>query len=151
MSKTWPPPPPPPPSFFENFQKEGGSPNLPHPLHRGDEIFQKWLWRGDGKFLLEMGGKPRMRVGNWFYNEGDEIRLDLLIRCYKTRFFLQSINNNDKNGVNKQNQWCNLTLTWRFWATKECLWASNISKICLFGRSTRQATSWKANFENYSR
>ena len=52
-----------------------------------------------------------MRVGNWFYNEGDEIRLDLLIRCYKTRFFLQSTNNNDKNGVNKQNQWCNLTLT----------------------------------------
>ena len=58
-----------------------------------------------------MGGKPGMRVGSWFYNEGNEIRLDLLIRCFKTRFFLQSTNNNDRNGVNKQNQWCNLTLT----------------------------------------
>ena len=38
-------------------------------------------------------------------------------------------------------QWCNLILTQRFWVTKVCLWESNISKICLFGRPTGQATS----------
>ena len=27
----------------------------------------------------------------------------LLIRCYKTRFFLRNTNNTDRNGVNKQN------------------------------------------------
>ena len=27
----------------------------------------------------------------------------LLIRCYKTRFFLSNTNNTDRNGVNKQN------------------------------------------------
>ena len=27
-------------------------------------------------------------------------------------------------------QWCNLILTWWFWATKVCLWAGKISKIC---------------------
>ena len=48
-------------------------------------------------------------------------------------------------------QWCNLTLTWWFWATKVCLQASNISKICLFGRLNGRVTSWKVNFENYSR
>ena len=40
--------------------------------------------------------------------------------------------------INKQ--WCNLTLTQRFWATKVCLWASKVSKICLSGCLTRQAT-----------
>ena len=48
-------------------------------------------------------------------------------------------------------QWCNLTFSRRFWATKVCLRASKISKICLFGCPTGWATSWKANFENYSR
>ena len=48
-------------------------------------------------------------------------------------------------------QWCNLTFTWQFWATNVCLWASKISKICLFGCPTGWATSWKANVENYSR
>ena len=48
-------------------------------------------------------------------------------------------------------QWCNLTLAWRFWRTKVCLQVSEISKICLFGRPTRPTTSWKVNFENYSR
>ena len=50
-----------------------------------------------------------------------------------------------------QNQWCKLTLTSWFWATKVYLQASKNSKICLFGCSNGQATSWKANFENYSR
>ena len=50
-----------------------------------------------------------------------------------------------------QLQWCNLTLARRFWATKVCLRASKISKICLFDCPTGRATSWKANFENYSR
>ena len=27
----------------------------------------------------------------------------MLIRCYKTRFFLLNTNNTDRNGVNKQN------------------------------------------------
>ena len=48
-------------------------------------------------------------------------------------------------------QWCNLTLPWWFWATKVFLLASKISKICLSACPTRRATSWKANFENYSR
>ena len=48
-------------------------------------------------------------------------------------------------------QWCNLTLAWRFWATKVCRQASKISKICLFGHLTGQATSQKANFGNFSR
>ena len=48
-------------------------------------------------------------------------------------------------------QWCNLTLARRFWATKVCLRASKISKICLFGGPTRRETFWEANFENYSR
>ena len=48
-------------------------------------------------------------------------------------------------------QCCNLTLAWWFWATKVCLQASKISKICLFGRPNGWATSWKVNFENYSR
>ena len=48
-------------------------------------------------------------------------------------------------------QWCNLTLARWFWATKVCLRASKISKICQFGRSTGRETFWKANFENYSR
>ena len=47
--------------------------------------------------------------------------------------------------------WCDLTLAQWFWGTKMCLWASKISKIHLFGRPTGWATSWKANFENYSR
>ena len=34
---------------------------------------------------------------------------------------------------------------------KVCLQGSKISKICLFGHLTGQATSWKANFENYCR
>ena len=45
----------------------------------------------------------------------------------------------------------NLTLVRRFWATKVCFRASKISKICLFGRPTGRVTSWKSNFENYSR
>ena len=48
-------------------------------------------------------------------------------------------------------QWCNLKLAPRFWTTKVCLQASKISKICLFGHPTGQATSWKANFEICSR
>ena len=48
-------------------------------------------------------------------------------------------------------QWCNLTLFSRFWATKMCLWASKISKICLFSRPTERATSWKENSEKYPR
>ena len=32
-----------------------------------------------------------------------------------------------------------------------CLQGSKISKICLCGHLTGQATSWKANFENYCR
>ena len=47
--------------------------------------------------------------------------------------------------------WCNLTLTWWFWATKVCLQVSIISKICRFGCPTGRATFWKANFENYSK
>ena len=47
--------------------------------------------------------------------------------------------------------WCNLTLAKRFWVTKVCLWASKISRMCLFGHLTGWATSWKANFENCSR
>ena len=47
------------------------------------------------------------------------------------------------------NQWCNLTLSRRFWATKVCLWASKYSKICLFNYPTERATFWKANFKNY--
>ena len=46
---------------------------------------------------------------------------------------------------------CNLPLTQGLWATKVYLRASKVSKICLFGHQTGQATSWKANFENYSR
>ena len=48
-------------------------------------------------------------------------------------------------------QWCNLTLAQRFWTTKVCLWESKISKTCLFGHLTVQATSWEAAFENCSR
>ena len=48
-------------------------------------------------------------------------------------------------------QWCNLLLTWLFWANKVHLLASNISKKCLVGCPTAPATSWKANFENCSR
>ena len=48
-------------------------------------------------------------------------------------------------------QWCNLILARRFWATKVCLRAIEISRICLFRRPTGRATFWKANFENYSR
>ena len=48
-------------------------------------------------------------------------------------------------------QCCNLTLVLWFWATKVCLWVRKISKICLLGHLTGRATSWKANFENYSR
>ena len=47
-------------------------------------------------------------------------------------------------------QWYNLTLAPRFWATKVCLQASKISKICLFGHPTGRVTSWNANFENCS-
>ena len=46
---------------------------------------------------------------------------------------------------------CNLPLTQGLWATKLYPRASKVSKICLFGHQTGQATSWKANFENYSR
>ena len=46
-------------------------------------------------------------------------------------------------------QWRNLTLVRRFWTTNMCLWASKISKICLFGFPTGRATSWNTNFENY--
>ena len=49
------------------------------------------------------------------------------------------------------NQWCNLTLSRPFWATKVCLRASKIPKICLFGCLTEWTTFWKANFKNYSR
>ena len=38
-----------------------------------------------------------------------------------------------------------------FWMTKVCLQVREIPKICLFGCLTGWATSWKANFENYSR
>ena len=38
----------------------------------------------------------------------------------------------------KQNTVCNLT--W-FWATKVCLQASKVSKICLFSHPTGRATS----------
>ena len=48
-------------------------------------------------------------------------------------------------------QWCNLTLASRSWATKVCLQASKVSKICLFGYPTGRANSWKANFEICSR
>ena len=48
-------------------------------------------------------------------------------------------------------QWCYLTLTWRFWVTKVCLWLSKTSKICLFSYPNGGATFWKANFENFSR
>ena len=48
-------------------------------------------------------------------------------------------------------QWCNLTIAQRFWVTKVYLWASKIPKIRLLGCPTEQVTSWKANFENYSR
>ena len=48
-------------------------------------------------------------------------------------------------------QWCNLTLVRRFWGTKMCPRVSKISRIYLFGCPTGQVTSWKANFENYSR
>ena len=48
-------------------------------------------------------------------------------------------------------QCCNLTPACRFWATKVCLWASKIFKLCLFGRMIGQATSSNTNFENYSR
>ena len=48
-------------------------------------------------------------------------------------------------------QWCNLTLARQIWATRVCLRASKIFKICLLGRLTGQATSWKAYLENYSR
>ena len=37
-------------------------------------------------------------------------------------------------------QWCNLTLAQQFWATKVCLRASKVSKICPFGSLTGQAT-----------
>ena len=43
------------------------------------------------------------------------------------------------------------------WHLPNCFWqqvfllASKISKICLFGCPIGQATSWKANFENYFR
>ena len=37
------------------------------------------------------------------------------------------------------------------WATKICLPTSKISKLCVFGRPISWVTSWKANFENYSR
>ena len=43
------------------------------------------------------------------------------------------------NDINSH--WCNLTLVGWFWVTKMCLWASKISKICLFGSLTGQATS----------
>ena len=55
------------------------------------------------------------------------------------------------NHVQGISQWCNLTFAQQLWATKVCLWASKISKICLIGCLTGRATSWKANFENYSR
>ena len=47
-------------------------------------------------------------------------------------------------------QWCNLTFAQRFWATKACLWASKIFKICVW------LPDWannflKSNFENYAR
>ena len=42
---------------------------------------------------------------------------------------------------NSLSQWCNLTLARQFWRTKVCLWVSKISKICLFGRTTRPAPS----------
>ena len=48
-------------------------------------------------------------------------------------------------------QWCNLMLAQQFWLTKVCLQVSKISEICLPGRLTGQATSWKAIFKNYSR
>ena len=48
-------------------------------------------------------------------------------------------------------QWCNPTLSLRFRATKMCLRASKISKICLFGCPTGRETSWKANYEIYSK
>ena len=52
---------------------------------------------------------------------------------------------------NYLDQWCNLTLTRWFWGTKVCLQVSKISKICQFGCLTGQATTWKADFENFSR
>ena len=51
----------------------------------------------------------------------------------------------------RNSQWCKLTLAQRFWVTKVVLWASKITKTCLLGCPTRQATSWNENFENYSR
>ena len=52
--------------------------------------------------------------------------------------------------LSMRNQWCNLTLAQKLWTTKVCLWVSKTPKICLFGHLIGQATSWKANFENYS-
>ena len=48
-------------------------------------------------------------------------------------------------------QWCNLTLARRFWTTNMCLWASKVSKICMFGWSTGRGNSWKANVQLYFR
>ena len=48
-------------------------------------------------------------------------------------------------------QWYNQTLSRWFWPAKVCLQASKISKIYLFRCPAVRVTSWKANFENYSR
>ena len=45
--------------------------------------------------------------------------------------------------------WSNLTFVWWLWLTKVCLWASKISKICVFGHPTWRITFWKPNFENF--
>ena len=67
------------------------------------------------------------------------------------RLFLLKLHAGMYNTQQAVYQWCNVTLARRFWATKMCLWASKISKIRLIGRATGQVTSWKVNFENYSR
>ena len=36
--------------------------------------------------------------------------IHLLIRCYKTRFFLWNTNNNDRNGLSKENKYTHQTL-----------------------------------------
>ena len=38
-----------------------------------------------------------------FYAKMSHVYWGLLIRCNKTKFFLWSTNNTDRNGVNKQN------------------------------------------------
>ena len=54
---------------------------------------------------------------------------------------------NTKEVIRRFPQWCNLIIAPRFCATKVCLQASEISKICLFGHPTGQATSPKASFK----